>query len=269
MVLINGREQTTVPVADRAMQYGDGCFTTILVDQGKPQLWPLHLQRLQKNVSALYITEPDWAILAQLVRQRAASYSDKGVVKVLISRGVGGRGYSGIGCDDTQVVVSDFAWPQHYAQWQRDGIELGVSQQRLGLVPMLAGLKHLNRLEQVLLKREAESRGWQDAVVLDVNGHVTETTASNIFWRNGKTIYTPELDASGVHGVMRAHVIELIIGTGYCVEFVKKPLEGLLLAEEVFITNALMALVSVTKINDRDFPERTAFSVLNKRLYSC
>ncbi|PSW01143.1 aminodeoxychorismate lyase [Photobacterium lipolyticum] len=269
MVLINGCEQTTVPVADRAMQYGDGCFTTILVELGKPRLWPLHLQRLQKNVSALYITEPDWGALARLVHQRAASYSDKGVVKVLISRGVGGRGYSAIGCDDTQVVVSDFSWPQHYAQWQQQGIELGVSEQRLGLVPMLAGLKHLNRLEQVLLKRELECNGWQDAVVLDVNGHVMETTASNVFWRNGKIIYTPELDVSGVHGVMRAHVIELIAGTEYCLEFVKKTLEGLLCAEEIFITNALMALVPVTRIDGRDFPERTAISVLNKRLYSC
>ena len=167
------------------------------------------------------------------------------------------------------MIISDFAWPAHYASWQRQGIALGVCQQRLALNPMLAGFKHLNRLEQVLLKQEAERNGWQDAVALDVNGEVVETIASNIFWRKGETLYTPPLDMSGVHGVMRAHVIELIAGSGYCLEFVKKPLDVLLYADEVFITNALMALVPVTEIHGIRLTAHSALQALNKRLYSC
>ncbi|ELR64973.1 Aminodeoxychorismate lyase [Photobacterium marinum] len=269
MILVNGREQMHVPVSDRAMQYGDGCFTTILVEQGKPRLWALHLQRLQKNVEAFMITPPDWSLLAEIVFQLAAQYPEKGGIKILLSRGSGGRGYSPSGCCDTQVVVSDFAWPEHYIRWQSEGIELGVCRQRLSLSPMLSGFKHLNRLEQVLLKQEAEQSGWLDAVALDVNGHVIEATASNIFWRKGDTIFTPELDMSGVHGVMRAHVNELIDDSPYCLEFVKKPLDVLLCADEVFITNALMALVPITQINGNLFLARDALTLLNKRLYTC
>jgi len=269
MILVNGIEQSNVAVTDRAMQYGDGCFTTILVEHGKPRLWPLHLQRLQNNVAAFHITDPDWAQVTETVHLLAAKYPDHGGVKVLISRGSGGRGYSSVGCTTTQVVISDFAWPAHYTAWQQQGIALGVCQQRLALSPMLAGFKHLNRLEQVLLKQETEQAGWLDAVALDVNGDVVEATASNIFWRRGQTLYTPELDMSGVHGVMRAHVITLAADCGYCIEFVKKPLDVLLCADEVFITNALMALVPVTEINGTRFAAHTALKALNKRLYTC
>lgn len=269
MILVNGNEQAVVPVTDRAMQYGDGCFTTILVEQGKPRLWPLHLQRLEKNLAAFGITAPDWQQLATEVHQMASQYPDKGGVKVLISRGSGGRGYSPAGCAATRVVVSDFAWPAHYQQWQQQGIKLGVCRQRLAISPMLAGFKHLNRLEQVLLKQEAEQNGWLDAVALDVNGDVVEATASNIFWRKGNTLYTPQLDMAGVHGVMRAHLIELIADSEYGLEFVKKPLDVLLCADEVFITNALMAMVPVTEINGIRFTAHSALRALNKRLYTC
>ena len=141
----------------------------------------MHLQRLKKNVAAFAIAEPDWLQLTDLVHRLAENYPDKGGVKVLISRGAGGRGYSPSGCNATQVIISDFAWPALYTQWQEQGIALGVCRQRLALAPMLAGFKHLNRLEQVLLKKETEQAGWLDAVVLDVNGNVVEVTASNIF----------------------------------------------------------------------------------------
>ncbi|EAS42125.1 aminodeoxychorismate lyase [Photobacterium profundum] len=269
MVLVNGTEQSSISISDRSAQYGDGSFTTVLIKQGKPLLWRLHLQRLQKNVQTFRISAPNWDDVTQQVYQQAKQYSDKGVVKVVISRGVGGRGYSPAGCVDTQVIISNFDWPKHYVEWQQDGIELGVCQQRLGLVPMLAGFKHLNRLEQVLLKQEVDDSGWLDAVVLDVNGHVMEATASNIFWRCENTVYTPELDMSGVHGVMRSHVLELLDSTDYCVEFVKTSLESLLCADEIFITNALMALVPIKKINENEFSERILLSALNKRLYTC
>lgn len=269
MILINGKAGDTLGISDRATQYGDGCFTTMLVEQGAVRLWPYHLSRLQHTLQVLAIAEPDWETLTLEVERLAAQFADKGGIKILISRGAGGRGYSPVGCQQTTVIVSDFAWPVHYEQWQADGITLGVCQQRLALSPMLAGHKHLNRLEQVMLKREAEQNGWLDAVVLDVNGCVVEAIASNIFWRQGNVVFTPELDMSGVHGVMRSHIIDLCKQLGYCLEFVKTPLDNLLCADEVFITNALMALVPVNEIKGKQFTERTLLNALNKRLYTC
>ncbi|MEJ2763149.1 aminodeoxychorismate lyase [Photobacterium sp. MCCC 1A19761] len=269
MILINGVETDAVSVADRALQYGDGCFTTILIEQGQPRLWPLHLKRLQHTLAALRIAAPDWQALAEQVHRLAAAFPDKGGVKVLISRGAGGRGYSPAGCLDTQVIVSDFAWPSQYQQWQQHGIALGVCRQRLSTSPMLAGLKHLNRLEQVLLKQETQDRGWLDAVVLDADGCVAETVASNIFWRKGQTVFTPSLEACGVHGVMRSHVLGLLAQSQYCTEFVKSPLDELRYADEVFITNALMALVPISEIEGKTFTEQTLLRELNERLYAC
>ncbi|NAX48586.1 aminodeoxychorismate lyase [Photobacterium halotolerans] len=262
-------EQDRIDVTDRALQYGDGCFTTVLIEHSEPRLWHLHLERLQTTLKRLDIDPPHWSPLTDKVMSLAKGYPDKGVVKILISRGAGGRGYSPAGCHQTRVIISDFAWPSFYGKWQQEGIELGVCQQRLGLSPMLAGLKHLNRLEQVLLKQEIERNGWLDAVVLDANGHVAETSASNIFWRCGNRLYTPVLDQAGVHGLMRAHVCQQASALGYCLEFVKSPLDTLLCADEAFITNALMALVPVTKIQMKTYTEHSALKAITKRLYTC
>ncbi|MGR5062558.1 aminodeoxychorismate lyase [Photobacterium sp. DNB22_13_2] len=269
MILINGKSDNHVSVTDRALQYGDGCFTTMLVESGEIRLWLFHLERLKETLALLDITEPDWDELAVTVNKLATHYPDKGGLKVLISRGSGGRGYSASGCADTQVIVSEFTWPTHYRQWQQDGIVLGICQQRLSHSPMLAGYKHLNRLEQVLLKREAEQNQWLDAVVLDVTGNVVESIASNIFWRRGNTLYTPSLKLSGVRGVMRRHILQLVTELDYCLEIVNSPLDDLLCADEVFITNALMALVPINEINGITFTQQTLLGELNKRLYSC
>ncbi|OAN18348.1 aminodeoxychorismate lyase [Photobacterium jeanii] len=269
MARINGCEAEQLIVTDRATQYGDGCFTTLCVKNGLPWLWDLHLARFQRTLDALAIPHPDWQWLTQEVSQLAAGFTDLGVIKVLISRGSGGRGYSPAGCHNPNVVITTAQWPHHYHDWQQQGIALGVCQQALGLTPMLAGHKHLNRLEQVLLKQEIEQQGWQDAVVRDVLGQVVETSASNIFWRKDQTLYTPDLSMAGVCGVMREQVIRLVASTPYCLQIVKSQLDTLLCADEVFITNALMALVPVNQINDTYFTERTALTELNKRLYSC
>jgi 4-amino-4-deoxychorismate lyase len=87
MVLVNGTEQSSISISDRSAQYGDGSFTTVLIKQGKPLLWRLHLQRLQKNVQTFRISAPNWDDVTQQVYQQAKQYSDKGVVKVVISRG--------------------------------------------------------------------------------------------------------------------------------------------------------------------------------------
>ena len=261
------------------MQYGDGCFTTMLVEQGQIRLWPYHLARLQKTVDVLAITPPDWQAVTDTVHALAPTLCapetvtsvpvDKAGIKILISRGSGGRGYSPTGCHDTQVVISTFGWPEHYSQWQQDGITLGICQQRLAHAPMLAGLKHLNRLEQVMLKREVEQQGGVDAIALDIDGNVVETVASNLFWRRGDQVYTPDLELSGVAGVMRRHVIELLKAMGYHTRLVKAPIDSVLAADEVFITNALMALVPINEIHGVMFTERQTVSELNKRLYTC
>lgn len=269
MAFINSQKQRELVITDRATQYGDGCFSTIGVKQGKLLLWPFHLERLQQTLRRLAINEPDWEQVFLQAEQFAATFTDRGGVKILISRGSGGRGYSSTGCDDTTVIFSTFYWPEHYHQWQQQGIVLGVCQQRIGYSPMLAGMKHLNRLEQVLLKQEVEQNQWLDALVLNTNQHVIETTASNIFWRKGTCVFTPDLSGSGVEGVMRRHVMTLLSTLPYTLEFGDYSLADLLCADEVFITNALMELVPIKAIDSNYFQEQSLLDVLKKRLYTC
>ncbi len=272
IILLPFNQTATLSVMDRAMQYGDGCFSTILVDNAEPRLWKRHRARFESSLARLSITFNDWAELETVVFKLATStqnLAQRSVIKILFSRGSGGRGYSPMGCQQTQVVVTQAQWPERYSEWKTKGIELGVCEQRLSISPMLAGMKHLNRLEQVLVKAETESKGYLDSVVLDANGHICETTVANIFWRCGKTLYTPYLKDSGVHGVMRAEVINTAIHCGYDVELVDMGLSVLWDAEEIFITNALMELVPINRIQQRTYQNFQALEALSKRLYLC
>ncbi len=109
-----------------------------------------------------------------------------GVLKVIISRGGGGRGYSAANCDSPTRILSASARPAHYSRWREDGVTLTLSPVRLGRNPMLAGIKHLNRLEQVLIRTHLEQTDADEALVLDSEGFITECCAANLFWRQGQ-----------------------------------------------------------------------------------
>ncbi|MDU7188227.1 MAG: aminodeoxychorismate lyase, partial [Klebsiella sp.] len=150
MYLINGAESETLAVNDRSVQFGDGCFTTARIVRGRVQLLSAHLARLQKACEQLFIPYDDWALLAQEMAHLAQPHQD-GVLKVIITRGAGGRGYSAAGCVNPVRILSVSPWPEHYLRWREEGISVTLSPVRLGRNPSLAGLKHLNRLEQVLI----------------------------------------------------------------------------------------------------------------------
>ncbi|MCG7531529.1 aminodeoxychorismate lyase [Psychrobium sp. MM17-31] len=261
MMWVNGVATDVISASDRGFSYGDGIFTTIKVTNGVCHLLPDHLMRLQRGISALAIAQIDFdALLNQLCD--VAKMLAQGVIKVVISRGVGQRGYSSVGCDSPTVVVSTSPLPSCYQAWQRDGIALGVSTVALGLNPLTAGIKHLNRLEQVLVKQQIDDNGWTDAVVLDCQACVIETNMANLFWRNGDKVYTPNLDFSGVKGLMRAQVKSAL--AAWAIEVVEDrfKLSSLTDADEIFITNCLMDVVPVVAIETKSY----AIGSLTKRL---
>ncbi len=148
---INGVAQDTLSASDRAVQFGDGCFTTAAVREGRIQLLEAHLQRLQDGCQRLLMAAPDRALLAEEMR-RAAAGQREAVLKVILTPGAGGRGYSRAGCTQPTRIFALRPWPQHYATLQQQGARLVTSPVRLAQNPMLAGIKHLNRLEQVLIR---------------------------------------------------------------------------------------------------------------------
>lgn len=247
MMWINGQPAERVSAQDRGLTLGDGFFTSVQVRDGEPLLWPWHRQRLLECQQRLLFAPLPLLELEQQVRE-AACGQDRAVIKLILTRGQGSRGYGIQGCGQPTRIVASHPYPVDYLRWQREGIRLGVCEQRLGHSPLLAGLKSLNRLEQVLLKAELERQSWPEALVRDEQGWVVETVTANVFWRQDSVVYTPRLDKAGVAGVMRAWVLQQLGEWGFRLEQVEAPLASLEQADEVWITNALMEIVPVTGI---------------------
>ncbi len=261
MFLINGIPQETLPANDRAIQFGDGCFTTARIVAGQICLLDAHLQRLQMACEKLLIPFVAWAELQREMVELARG-NERGVLKVIISRGSGGRGYSAANCLHPVRILSVSGYPAHYDGWRRDGITLELSPVRLGRNPHLAGVKHLNRLEQVLIRTHLEQTEADEALVLDSEGFVTECCAANLFWRNGKDVFTPRLDQAGVNGLMRQFCLQQLAHSGYRVVEVHAREAVLAEADEMVVCNALMPILPVRQYGSQRFSSRELYAFL-------
>lgn len=204
----NGQQIDSIPLLDRAFHYGDGCFTTARFHQNIFELKKLHFARLKNSAEHLFL-DVDFSVLEQTIQ---SLYEDhfvlEGHLKIIFSRGEGQRGYA---FPEHSADIYVIFYPQRTDTFQIESICSGVLQQAIGLnMPNLVGLKTLNRLEQVMLKKEAQQHNWTEALVTDVQGAVVEGVSSNCFIRINDTWITPELRYNGVHGVMRAHILTLM-----------------------------------------------------------
>lgn len=253
MFWVNGELSQSISPADRSFQYGDGCFTTMQVCNGEIQFWPLHIERMESCLKVLGIPFPDWQRV-ELWLNNAMLNAPRSGLKLHISRGEGGRGYSPAQVTMPNITISHFHEPEHYSLWRATGVELGICRQRLGLNPLLAGHKHNNRLEQILMKAELELSGFVDGVALDLNHHVIETTMANLFWVKDGHLLTPKLDSAGVAGVARRVILAEAEKTGIPVMIDKFKLESLLTADEVFISNSILNVAPVKAITGHQYP---------------
>lgn len=247
--IVNSNSGAGVPFSDRALQYGDGVFSTVRIADGQAQLWPLHQARLQAGLQRLAIHFEEWPILESQVHE-CCRKADQGVLKVWISRGVGGRGYAPPVPCRANWALSLHALPDHYARWRHQGVVLGTSPIRLAKQPLLAGIKHLNRLEQVLVKQDLAAREWDDALVCDTDGMVVESSAANLFWHSQGHWFTPDLRHAGIAGVMRQYVLQQFSDAKQQVEVVRITADGLRHADSLFMCNSLMGIVPVRQCND-------------------
>ncbi|MDP2561682.1 aminodeoxychorismate lyase [Psychrobium sp. 1_MG-2023] len=249
---LNGKACDNIAINDRGLAYGDGLFTTMLVEKGQCCLFERHLARLQNGIKQLAMSQIDFG---QLIEQLTslANEIEHGVIKVIITRGQGVRGYSSLGCDTPSVIVSHSAYPTSYDDYIKHGLNLGVSTIALGLNPLTAGIKHLNRLEQVLVRQQIDQEQWADAVVLDCQGYVVETNMANLFWVSDGTVKLPALDFAGVDGVMRQHILAYLKQQQIPYEIDRFRLGSLVSAEEIFISNSLIKVVPITAIAEHAY----------------
>lgn len=251
MQLVNGKPSESISIRDRGLQFGDGCFTTALLKNGQILHYSAHIARLQQDCQRLRITNVDWPALSQEMQQ-VATGQQLATLKIIITRGESQRGYSSGGQPATRIVQLS-AYPQQYSLWREQGIRLITSTIRLSTSPLLAGIKHLNRIEQVLIRLQLDAEQAEDALVLDNEGKLVECGSSNIFWRTGNKIFTPDLTYCGVNGIMRRYLILLLEKQGYTIECLRVEKSALAQADEVFVCNALMPVLPVRQIDQQTY----------------
>ena len=246
---VNGISCQQIDITDRAIAFGDGCFTTIHGMNQQAKMLEQHILRLQQDSTRLKLPSVDWKQLTQHIEQVCEQQTDdEFVVKVMISRGAGGRGYSSQGFKQPTIMVMVSPFPKHYATLQCQGAALMLSRIPLSRNPILAGMKHLNRLEQVLIRQEIDDAKLDEAVVLDTHGVMVECCSANIFWRIGRDVYTPILEQSGVNGLMRQKIIAKLKDSQYHLVEVERFPAILTQCDEVIICNTLMPILPVKSI---------------------
>ncbi len=251
-ILINGQRTDRISVRDRGLNYGDGLFETMAVINGRCPFWKRHMQRLQKGCRRLQLPFPDIPLL-QAEAQTLIQHETRAVLKLILSRGEGGRGYRYPEAAQPTRIFMRHPWPDYPEQNSQQGVQVRFCTTTLARQSALAGLKHLNRLEQVLARNE-----WQDAeiaegLMLDERGNVIEGTMSNMFMVKNKRLYTTELSTCGVAGIMRGYILELACHAGmgtHIGEITKKRLGE---ADEIFLTNSLIGLWPVNRLEGQIF----------------
>ncbi|EKF75202.1 4-amino-4-deoxychorismate lyase [Alcanivorax hongdengensis A-11-3] len=238
---------------DRGLAYGDGVFETLRVTAaGQVPLWPLHRQRLQAGCAALGIPLELSRLEQALADQLSASAGQGGVLKLIVTRGVGGRGYLPPASPVPNWFWQHGALPVWADSLRREGLTLGLCSTPLYPEP-LAGFKHLNRLPQVQARREVARQGWHEGLLLSAHRQPLEATAMNLFARIDGHWWTPDLAAAGagVGGVMRQWLLQHLAGQVRCD---LRPLSQLRTAEAVFLCNSVVGVLPVRKLAQWHWP---------------
>jgi 4-amino-4-deoxychorismate lyase len=249
LFLIDGEQGNTLSPYDRGFSYGDGVFRTLLVRHGQAEQWTRHFQKLNNDCQALGIACPSEADLQADLAALFADHGD-GVAKIVVTRGESVRGYA-ISADIAPRRIVLRSSRAEYPDTRRiEGVNLHLCSLRLATQPRLAGIKHLNRLENVLARTEWSSPDIAEGLLLDQDGYVIEGTMSNLFLRSGSLLRTPDLKRCGVAGVTRDRILELAPELGLQGEVSDITLEELKNADEVVICNSLIGVWQVRSLGE-------------------
>ncbi|MGZ5009574.1 MAG: aminodeoxychorismate lyase [Methylobacter sp.] len=254
MILINGESKQHIEVSDRGFQYGDGLFETIEVKNGQAVLFERHLERLKSGCDRLHIPFPDAQLLSLEAKELCRKWpSVRAVLKIIVTRGTGGRGYRQPDVIHPTRILSLHPYPDYPQIYSEQGIVARICATRLGLNPTLAGIKHLNRLEQVMARAEWNDLAVQEGLMLDVNDHVIEGTMTNLFYIKNNSLYTSVLAQSGVAGIIRGIIMTISVDHGLSViehMFTKDELSS---ADEVFVCNSIIGIWPIRQIETMHF----------------
>lgn len=250
--LVNGEPRTSIDVRDRGLTFSDGVFETVAVCNGRALGWDLHMQRMSDGARRLGLAMPDPLDWGRDAQSLYASESCA-ILKLILTRGVSEQGYRHrSGAAPTRIVTLS-AWKTRADTWD-SGVTVRLCRQTWSRQPALAGIKHLGRLEQVLARSEWADE-YAEGLMRDDRGDVISATAANLFMLVDGMLCTPDLSSSGVCGTVRASIITIARRLQIPLEVRRIPLTFLVeRAEEVFLTNSLIGVWPVARIEGRAYP---------------
>ncbi len=265
MILIGGRREEAIHATDRGLAYGDGVFRTMLARAGTIRYWSRHYRKLAEDCRSLGIACPTEAVLVADVRE-ILRVETECVVKIIVTRGVGGRGYFPAPDAEPTRIVASFPAPVPRPDRMEVGVRVRWCTTRLSVQPALAGVKHLNRLENVLARGEWSDPHIAEGLMRDNAGNVIEATASNVFLLEGGHFVTPDLSGCGVSGVQRDRVMSMLPALGlHCAVEPITP-ERVLAADQVVLVNSVIGLWWVSGLDARTWQRSAVVTEIARRL---
>ncbi len=250
--LIDGVSGRRIPVTDRGLSYGDGLFETLLIHDGRPCQWRRHLDRLGLGCRRLgFPTSAESTLAGEVARLLRGI--DRGVLKVLVTRGNGGRGYAPRSEARPRRILSLFAAPDYPAEWHLTGVVARTCQTPATQNPLLAGLKHLNRLDSVLARAEWSDPGIAEGLMAGPGGDFIGGTMTNLFLWDGAGLLTPAVDGCGVAGTVRGLAMDLAAGLGIPYVETRLTRADLVGARGLFLTNSIAGVWPVRRLDDQEY----------------
>ncbi len=261
--LINGKFSNTVSVLDRGLSYGDGLFETMswiyIKDRNRigVEFWKRHLERIKKSCFLTKIKMPSISLLnnyKKTILQKSINNGlQGGILKILITRGVGGRGYKFEKEISPTVIFLSFPMVKLDQGFLKKGVNVRFCKSPIFINSQLAGLKHLNRMDSVMARSEWEDQKYFEGILLDDSDNIIDGTMTNIFFSKNNILYTPLIGKSGINGIMRQVVIEkssLFFDKVREINIKKNSIESF---DEMFLTNSLIKIISVKKLLKKNF----------------
>ena len=261
--LINGKFLKTVSVLDRGLSYGHGLFETMSwrhlreLDSFGVEFWNRHLKRLSASSLKMKIKMPSKEILNnykdKIIKKSINLGFNEGVLKIIITRGVGGRGYKYEKDIEPTIIFLSFPKVRIDESFFKKGVNLRFCKSPIFVNHQLSGIKHLNRIDSVMARSEWQNKEFFDGVLLDDSKNIIDGTMTNIFFSKNNILYTPDLKKSGINGIMRQVVIEkskIFFNSVHEIQINKKNLK---LYDEMFITNSIIKILPVKKLEKKEF----------------
>lgn len=263
--LINGQATNQLSSRDRGLLYGDGVFETMALVNGQLPLWTLHMDRLQQACQRLQLTCPPLDVL-HAECMLLAKGSERAIIKLILTRGESDRGYVIPDASVLTRILQRTPWPTLPRSYWESGVKVRFCDFTLARQPALAGIKHLNRLEQVLARAEWHDPTIQEGLLADSENQIIEAVSHNLFIVSGETFATPDLTHCGVAGVMREYIMSILRESGRRVHITALTRDDILRADAVFLCNSIHGIWPICEIAEKHYDQNQLIFDLRERV---